>query len=195
RLVDPSVVRNGQDDPGHRRAASIEPKIHDLVDVGIGLQHPVVAGDPQIEVPVLYRPGNLLWPKDLHLADARIGYRGVVVAIGCPSHRQIGLFEQLQGVGFQAALREHQVDHRASPAPTSSSKKQVGWPVWQTGPAGSASISRVSLSQSIQTRFTRKTWPDVSPLVQSTWRSRLQKVTNPFSRVSDQASGFMNPTM
>src|SRR5258708_19958823 len=59
------------------------------------------------------------------------------------------------------------------------SPQQVGVPLWQAGPEGSAIINNVSPSQSAAISLTSRKWPEVSPLVQSRPLLPLQKVTPP----------------
>ena len=67
--------------------------------------------------------------------------------------------------------------------------------MWQAGPAGSTTSSRVSRSQSARTSTTRSTLPEVSPFFQSARRLRLQKWARPVSAVRASASAFAQATM
>ena len=64
-----------------------------------------------------------------------------------------------------------------------SSPQQVSVPVWHTGPAGFALISKVSLSQSSFMETTFRKFPLSSPFVHRRFLVRLKKVTLPVSTV------------
>ncbi len=63
--------------------------------------------------------------------------------------------------------------------------------MWQAGPAGSTRATIASASQSKRSWRTRWTFPEVSPLCQSSPRERLKKWISPVSRVRRSASSFM----
>src|SRR5829696_8200849 len=69
--------------------------------------------------------------------------------------------------------------------------KQVRSPVWQAGPAGSTSARMASSSQSMRSSLSLWTFPEVSPLCQSSFRERDQNHISPVSRVRRSASSFM----
>jgi len=62
--------------------------------------------------------------------------------------------------------------------------------VWQVGPAGRASTSSVSASQSTLIDCTASTLPDCSPLVQRRCLLRLKKVMWPIASVAASDSAL-----
>ena len=69
--------------------------------------------------------------------------------------------------------------------------KQVRSPVWHAGPAGSTSARMASSSQSSRSSLSFWTFPEVSPLCQSSFRERDQNHISPVARVRSSASSFM----
>jgi hypothetical protein len=75
------------------------------------------------------------------LFDAVVVDRAVVVAIGTAAHAQVGLLEQAQGLRFERALREHELQHEAASVPRAARAPDYDAPVlsaaWWAGIASS----------------------------------------------------------
>src|SRR5580765_239693 len=154
---------------------------------------------------MLHVAGHFLG-ADQHALDLRIGGAreiGTAVVI----NGQTGLREKLQSGLLKTALWDSDTElHRVTPpngatvladACCTKSVKQERVPRWQTNPAPSTSTrrSKVSRSQSVWAETTRRRLPELSPLVQSSLRTRLKKVTYPSCSVRSRAGRFINPTI
>src|SRR5262249_35967096 len=143
---------------------------------------------------------------DQHALDLRIVH-GRKVRPRADVHREARTCKQLDRRVLQRAFRDAQAKdrgrgtrdggRRAKGAHAISRKKHERAPVWQTLPSPSrfTFTSTVSSSQSERSEVTCRRLPEVSPLVQSSLRERLKKVTKPLSRVRASASSFMKPTI
>jgi hypothetical protein len=95
---------------------------------------------------------------------------------------------------IRSAITRSSVPRNASLSPAACgafAPQQVRVPVWQAGPAGFASTSRASPSQSTSIARTSRKLPELSPLVHRRRLLRLQKVTRLLESVAASASRFM----
>src|SRR6185437_11809559 len=115
RTLDRGVARDRQHDASDQGAGAVEFEIHHLVNLTVGLDDPVVTGDPQIEITMLHRLGDLLRTEDFDLSNPRIRDRRGVLAIATASNRQVCLLEELQRHRFETALGQYEVNHDRAP--------------------------------------------------------------------------------
>ena len=108
--LDRRVVGHGQH-PAHGPAADLaEDQLGHLVDLGVVLQDPVVAGQAAVERAVLDVAGHLLG-ADQRAVDLRVVDAGVVAAAG-EGDLVAGLAEQLAGRLLQAAGGDAEFEDR-----------------------------------------------------------------------------------
>ena len=70
-------------------------------DVGVALLDPVAPGDAEVEPALGDVLRDLLRAEDAHVVDTRVLDRGAVVDVGAARHREVGVVEQLHGLGFE----------------------------------------------------------------------------------------------
>jgi hypothetical protein len=97
---------DGEDDLGAvtRPALRVRQRGQDL-HVGLGLGDPVLAGDPEIEQPVLQVHGDLLRTEQRDALDPIVVDRTVVVAVRAAADPEVGVLEQSKRLLLEGALR------------------------------------------------------------------------------------------
>ena len=80
-------------------------------DVGVALLDAVAPGDAEVEPPVGDVLRDLLRAEDPHFVDPRVVDGSSVVDVGAARHAEVGVVEQLEGLGFEGTLGEHESEH------------------------------------------------------------------------------------
>ena len=83
-------------------------------DVGVALLDPVAAGDAEVEAALGDVLRDLLRAQDAHLVDTWVVDGAAVVDVGAARHAEVGVVEQLEGLGFERAFGEHESEHHWS---------------------------------------------------------------------------------
>ena len=79
--------------------------------VGVALFDPVPPGDAEVEAALGHVLRDLLRAEDAHLVDARVVDGGAVLDVGAARHAEVGVVEQLEGLGFEGAFGEYEAEH------------------------------------------------------------------------------------
>ena len=71
-------------------------------------------GDAEVEATLGHVLRDLLRTEDAHFVDARVVDGGAVVDVGAAQHREVGVVEQLDGLGFEGSFGEYEAEHHGS---------------------------------------------------------------------------------